>query len=524
MIPTKRMGFKKIVLTTIQAITSAHLPRIRVSNAAAVDTALTPLRNLLKTSGIYVVFSMISPLISLFLSPFLTHQFTTTDYGILTTLNIMVTLTAGLAQLGLPSAFFRAYNYDYTESKDKRAVVVTATILLFLISVPVAIGVIFLSPFLARLIFGMSALSHLIAIAGILIVLQNLSTPGFAWLRAQNRALFYSLLALGNLFAIVIANIVLVAGLHWGITGAFIAGGCGPAFVVLCTIPVIIFRAGIRLRPDIARSMISFGAPLVFTVISSWVLQVSDRYLLGVFHNFGETAQYSIAYTLGTGMNTVLIAPFTLAWPTAMFTIAKRGDAPYVFQGVFRWFGLLALFVVFGISFLGTLLLDWLYPAAYHSAAPVIPVVALSLAFYGIYFILMVGANVKRKTWFSSIFVTIAAIVNFILNLILIPPYGMMGSAVATFIAYILLAVLAYIINERIYPIPFQIHVFMSALVLGAFFYIGNLLLGRNLNTWLAWGLAITFLGLYGACLLWFARPFSLSQKKPQPIHHAIKS
>src|SRR5579859_7365572 len=168
MVPTKKRGFKKVVLTAIVAITSAHLPRIRAPKNAAVDTALTPLRNLLKTSGVYVIFSMISPLISLFISPFLTHQFTTTDYGILTTLNLMVTLTAGLAQLGLLSAFFRAYNYDYTEKQDRLSVVATTTTLLFLISVPVGIMVMLLSPVLAQLIFGLPAISNLIALAGIM--------------------------------------------------------------------------------------------------------------------------------------------------------------------------------------------------------------------------------------------------------------------------------------------------------------------------------------------------------------------
>ncbi len=83
----------------------------------------------------------------------------------------------------------------------------------------------------------------------------------------------------------------------------------------------------------------------------------------------------------------------------------------------------------------------------------------------------MVGANIKRKTWLTAVFTAIAASANFALNLVLIPAYGAMGAAISTFVAYALLTLLAYIVNQRIYPIPFEVGRFLVALLAGCFIY-----------------------------------------------------
>jgi len=481
------------------------------------DEYIRFLRNLTKSSGIYALASVALPLISLLLAPFLTRYLSSSDYGIFTILNTLVGLVAGITQLGLASAFFRAYGYDYTAQHDQRAVLATVTGLLFLSSMLVAIGMTIMAPFLAHLLFGRSSLSSLISLTGWIVLLQNLTVPGFAWLRAENRSLHYSLLTISSLLITLIANILLVGGLHWGVTGSLIATGCGYISVLLCTIPVILLRAGIRIRPDIARSLLAFGLPLVLNFVSYWVLQLSDRYLLSFFGSLEQTAKYAVVYTLGSAMGVVVIGPFTLAWPTAMFTIAKRDDAVQVFRLIFRWFSMLLLFAAFTLSFVSTLLLDWLFPVVYHSAATIIPIIAVSIAFYGIYYVFMVGANVTRKTWIAAVFTTAAAIINVAFNLVLIPSYGAMGAAVSTLLAYIVLAVSAYIVNQRIYPIPFEIDIFVVALLLGVALYTGSDYLAHAQGVYMAWSIHIFALCLYGCCLALLGKLWGRGSKNKYP-------
>ena len=494
-------------LPIVSAERATNLARsLQETPVAGPEVPVSVVGKLIKSSGIYALSSVALPLVSLVLAPFLTHNLSPSDYGILTIANTTIVLAAGITQLGLGSAFFRAYGFDYSSQQDRRDIVATATTLLCLISVPTAIVIAIIAPVLANLLFGRSSLGNCVTLAGGVVLLQNLAVPGLAWMRAEGRPFGYSLLSIGNLFVTLLANVFLVGVLHWGVPGSIIANGSGYACIVICTLPIIIFRAGIKIRVDIAKNLLTFGLPLVLNFVSYWVLQLSDRYLLNLFGSLAETARYAVAYALGSALSVVVMVPFTLAWPISVFAIAKRKDGAQVFKLVFRWFSLFLLFAAFGLSLVGTVLLNLLFPVTYHSAALVIPVVATSIVFYGVYYVFKSGLDVIRKTWLIAVYTTIAAVVNVGLNLFLIPQYGAMGAAVSTFLAYLVLAVIAYVVNQRLYPIPFEIALFLVALLVGIALYTGTTALAQTQKTYSAWGIYIGALVLYGGCLAFLGK------------------
>lgn len=465
------------------------------------DHPASELRKLAKSSGIYALASITTPFISLVLTPFLARNLAAADFGILAVINTAIGFSAGITQLGLASAFFRAYGYDYTLAQDKRDVIATTTTMLCITTTVVALLVALFARQLADFLFGQPELANYIALAGIVVLLQNLTIPAMAWLRAEGRPLPYSLLSISNMLITLLGTVILLGSLNWGVAGAIIANGAGFAFIVMLTLPVLIFRAGLKIRFDIARSMLAFGLPLVLNFVSFWVLQLSDRYLLSLLGSLVETAHYAVAYTFGGAMSVVVMGPFALAWPAAMFAIAKRDDAKKIFQTLFRWFSLTLLLVAFSFSLVGTVLLDWLFPAGYRSSAFVIPLVAESISFYGVYYIFITGVNIIRKTWMISIFSTIAAITNVLLNLFLIPRYGSAGAAASTLLAYIVLAAIAYVVDQRVYPIPFEIGIFLLAQVLGIALYTESNLLLPVENSLASLALRLGALALYACCL-----------------------
>jgi O-antigen/teichoic acid export membrane protein len=467
----------------------------------AAEGYLSLIRKLLKSSGLYAIGALATPLVSLMLTPFLAHFLSQSEYGVLAVLNTLIALASGITQLGLGAAFFRAYNYDYTATRDRRAVLATALVLLVVVSVPCAILAAAAAPGLASLIFGHPEDGGLVALAAGVMLMQNLAVPGFAWLRAENRALLFSIVTMISVLFSLGASVVLVGVLGWGATGALIGAGSGYVCVVVCTLPFILIWSRLHIRWDIARSLLSFGTPLIVSVISVWVLQLSDRYLLGLFGTWEQTASYSVAYSLGSVLSTVILAPFALAWPTAMYSIARRKNAEQVFQKVFLWFSSVLLFAALGLSLVSSVLFGVLFPRSYQSAAPVIPIVAESIAFYGVYTVLMLGANVRRRTWMTSVFTTIAALINVGCNLVLIPRYGAMGAAASTLIAYVALAVVAYVANQRIYPVPYRVGRFVLAVAVGVAVYVDAILLPHQLGA--RWTILVGIVGLliYGVWL-----------------------
>jgi O-antigen/teichoic acid export membrane protein len=491
--------------------------RRRFGLGRGLDGYLALVGGLLKRSGVYALASMASPLIALILSPYVTHHISRAEYGALAVVATTISLTAGLSQLGLGSAFFRAYNYDYTTPHEHRSIIATAGTLLTLTSLPIATLVTLFAPIISGLLFnGDTSHSQLIVIGAGVLLLQNLTVTSFAFLRAENRAIFYALLSIGNLLVNMICTIIFVGPLNKGAPGSLFGTGCGYAFVFLCTVPFLLVRSRLHLRVDIARSMLAFGVPQVFSLVSFWVLQWSDRLLLGIMRSPSETATYAVAYNLGTVLSTMVISPFTLAWPTTMYSIAKREDGPRVFANVFRWFSLVLLFGAFGLSVVGRFVLDWLFPPSYHSVAYIIPIIATSIAFYGLYIFQMTGVSLKRKTWLSSLFMTIAAVLNFGCNLVLIPLYGASGAALSTLIAYGVLVVIAYFGNQRLYPVPYQMGALISVLIMGFGLYLisygGASLWGISWQ----WPLALIALIIFGVWMVLSGRWINASTARAQ--------
>ncbi len=476
----------------------------------ARDGYVASLRTFIKSAGLYALASVALPLISLLLTPFLTRNLSAPDYGILTILTTFIGLIVGISQLGLSSAFFRAYGYDYTDPRDKRAVLSTVTMMLLLSSLIVGIGMILFAPLLAQGLFGRSSLSDLIRLTAWVVLLQNLTVPGYAWMRAESRALSYSCLSITSLLVTLVTTLLFVGRLHWGVAGALLATASGYAAVLMCTVPVIIIHTGLQVRLDIARNMVTFGVPLVLNFVSYWILQLSDRYLLTLLGSLDQTAKYAVVYTLGSAISVVVIGPFTLAWPSAMFAIAKRADARRAYQLFFRWFSLFLLLSAFGLSLVGALVLNWLFPSAYHPSAPIIPIVALSIAFYGVYYVFMVGANITRKTWIAPALTTFVAVINVAFNLVLIPHYGAMGAALSTLLAYTVLIVAAYILNQKIYFIPFEVHTFYIAVLIGVVCYMASDSLAHLQTQYIGWSMRIAAFCLYAIILILLGRFGSL--------------
>ncbi|HVB21533.1 MAG TPA: oligosaccharide flippase family protein [Ktedonobacteraceae bacterium] len=500
------------IIPVLPASTKVPKPVVRDAGGGSYTSIIL---NLVKSSGIYALASLAAPLVSLILAPFLTRYLSYSDYGALVILNTFVALMAGVTQLGLGDAFFRAYSYDYESERDRKNVLSTILMLLLFISTPVAITGIVGAPWLATFLFDSPSLTNPVRIAAIVILMQNLTIPGFSWLRAENRAVLFSVLSIVNLLITLGSNFVLVGVMRVGIAGSLLATGSGYASVVICTLPFILLYAGLHLRLDITRGLLAFGLPHVINLISGWVLQLSDRYLLGHLGSLSQVAGYSVAYSLG-GLLAIVISPFSLAWWSLMFPIAKRDDALQIFRLVFRWFSLVLLFATFGLSLFGTAILTLFFPPEYRAAAPIIPVIALSIMFNGIFVIVAIGTSLRRKTWLAAIFITFSALLNFCLNFVFIPFYGAMGAAVATLTAYVALALITYCANQWIYPVPFEVGLFSMALLVGLVLYSGSAFLAQNQELYVAWSIRTGSLLFYGMCLLLLGiLPSRKSSKSP---------
>jgi O-antigen/teichoic acid export membrane protein len=119
---------------------------------------------------------------------------------------------------------------------------------------------------------------------------------------------------------------------------------------------------------------------------------------------------------------------------------------------------------------------------------------------YAAYIVMAIGVGRAKRTQFNWVITGFAAVVNVALNLILIPPYGIMGAAVATVASYVVMFLGMTWYAQHVFPTPYQWRRVLTAVAAA----LALLLTGRALGGLavalalsLAYPLALLLLGFF---------------------------
>jgi O-antigen/teichoic acid export membrane protein len=156
-----------------------------------------------------------------------------------------------------------------------------------------------------------------------------------------------------------------------------------------------------------------------------------------------------------------------------------------LFSRIFTYFMLIALVAFLLLSFFLPYVLSTpvfgrrLLRADYLSGMNIIPVVLFAYVFQGMYTNFIAGIYIKERNKTLPFITGLGALVNVVVNLLLIPPLGIMGAALATLAAYIAMAIAIYIPSQRAYPIQYEWgRIGLLAAVIGVAFVAERILIG----------------------------------------------
>jgi O-antigen/teichoic acid export membrane protein len=102
-------------------------------------------------------------------------------------------------------------------------------------------------------------------------------------------------------------------------------------------------------------------------------------------------------------------------------------------------------------------LLAILTQPAYFGAAAAVPPLAIGMVAYASTSISSSGIGLMKRTSLLALASGLVAVLNVVLNLVLIPPYGMIGSAWATAISYITLSAVLLVVAQRLWPVRYEV-------------------------------------------------------------------
>ena len=192
-----------------------------------------------------------------------------------------------------------------------------------------------------------------------------------------------------------------------------------------------------RASLPVMRNLLKASWPLMLSGISISIATRIDQVLIGQMLNDRQVGLYSVAARVAEIWYFIPIGIAGSAFPLLIESKKQSEELYYQrLQKLYTPLVLLAIAVSLAMTFLSTHVIRLLYGATYAGSARVLTILIWSgvpISFGCIWSNWMLIENRTKMMFF---FQANAAIVNIILNIILIPRFGIMGSAYATLISY----------------------------------------------------------------------------------------
>jgi O-antigen/teichoic acid export membrane protein len=284
-------------------------------------------------------------------------------------------------------------------------------------------------------------------------------------------------------------SLLLVLEFHLGALGCLLGTFFSSATVGLVSIVLLLRRATICFRGKLLWDSLMFSLPLLPHNVALWGLGLSDRYLLARFVDNGRIGLYSLGCQIGLLVSLATNSVHNAFYPIVNAHLASPGTVNRVPRlGTF----VIALFafVCLGTSAFGPELIRLFTPLRYHEAAGVVPWIAVGFFFQGMYFVLSRGTWFSMRTQWMPVATGVAALVNVVSNLILIPSHGIIGAGMASVFGFGTLAILNGWLSTHTYAIRWDYARWCAIGAAGlACFFAGGLAKGWAMYAVFSWKL-----------------------------------
>jgi O-antigen/teichoic acid export membrane protein len=397
-------------------------------------------------------------LFSLVTLPILSRIFTPADYGVIEALTTYVSVVAIVATLALESAVQRSY-FDYPPEEPERRRVVLGTALAAMLSwsTLVTLVLVAVSRPTSQLMFGTHRYALLVALAVAALPLTVASNFFQEILRLRHQAGRYVLVGFVGTALTVALVLYLTAVRDIGLKGFYL--GALLAAPVTVALAYVLVRGAFRVSIDRRELgvMLAYGLPLLPVAAMTWIMQLGDRLFVLHFASAHELGLYAVGVRLSNVLLFAVVA-FGVAWSPFILELYSR-DVDEERRMRVQALRYVVLGLAFGAVCVSVLAREFFLvvtASSFEQAYRVVGLLSLSVVALGINGVTMTGISLARRTRYFALYTVYCAVLNIVLNFALIPPFGIVGAALATLVTYAALATLYYRRAQLLDRVPFD--------------------------------------------------------------------
>ncbi len=452
------------------------------------------IKKLAGETAIYGLSSIIGRVLNYLLVPFYTRIFLAEEYGVVAELYALSAFVMVFFSYRFETAFFR---FGTKKTNRERAFSTALTSIVFSTIIWVALLFFFSESITHWLQFPDNDRIY-VQIFALILGFDVLSEIPFARMRLEQRPVRFATIKLTNIGLNIFFNLFFLVACPWILTQdswhflhTYIEKIYNPAFGVgyvflsnliasfVTFILVLPYYLSTKWHFDkrLWAKMIKYAAPLMIAGLAGIVNEMLDRELLKQLlpysfkENMTQIGIYAANYKLAMLM-TLFIQAFRYAAEPFFFAHAEKENAGQLYADVGKYFA-----IVGALAFLGiTLYIDffkYFVGSDYRSALYIVPILLLANLFLGLYYNLSTWYKLSDKTKYGAIISVIGALITIVLNVVLIPKIGFVGSAWATLVCYVSMTVISYLWSRKYYPIDYDVPRILMyiGLAIGAYYF-----------------------------------------------------
>ena len=388
-------------------------------------------KRLVSNTLLFAISTFSSKILSFFLTAYRTRVMGTADYGGMDAIVTIGNFFIPLVSLGIANAIIR---FGLEKGVNKRQLYTNGLLSIFVgfLLLCILAPVLNLIPFINEMVKG----NWLWLLLFVLI--SCLRTLNCQFVRARNLVRLYALDGILCTFTNLLFNVLFLSVIKLGAQGWLLALICSDACsaIFLFLVSRIWRYVGLgRINTNLWHKMLMYSVPLISASIFWTITNTSDKLFITSMLGAEWNGLFAACYQLPT-LLTVVATLFTEAWQLSAFTDGTKAGREDFFSKVFAAYQGLMFLAGAGIIWLCRPIMSIYVAREYYLGWIFIPVLTFATIFSSFDNFLNSIYMVEKRSGLSLVTMGVGAVLNLILNALLIPVWGVQGAAIATFVSY----------------------------------------------------------------------------------------
>ncbi len=414
------------------------------------------MNKIIKTTSFYTIGNILPQAAGFFLLPIYTRYLTPAEYGIVSSMQVLSTMLVVFFTMAIDRSIYRLY-FDYKTDKDKKDYLGTITISLFFISVSVLVLLFIFRSFVGEIYKSINFYPFYV---------YAILTAFFSVFSIIPKIYFQMNEKAGKFVLLSILQFLLATGfVLWFIikekTGAVgMLEGRMLGNIILTPLFIFISYKTIKFtfKKQILKESLAFSLPMIPGLLMAWVLNLSDRIFIERYFNLHDVGIYSLGYKIA-GLVLIFTSAFNLAYNPVFYRLANSEDQKMAKKTLFKYnniYIVVILLITFFIVLFSKEAIQLLLDPKYFEAYKIVPIIAFAYLVSQISGLFNLMIYQEKKVIQLVVIGFIGAVINVLLNFLLVPPLGTYGAGYATVLAFIVIFVLDWWYAKKCYYLTFN--------------------------------------------------------------------